>query len=88
MFPPGGFSPEDMAMRTEYLEELGDTLFIIATAGAIGLGAANLAMQVTKERAAFDAATMSHDVGQVASPAPPTYGTVIPPDQSAGQLGY
>jgi hypothetical protein len=50
---------EDMAMRdqlTQFTEEIGDTLFAIAMAVAIGIGAANLAVQVSKERAALDAA--------------------------------
>jgi hypothetical protein len=41
-------------MRNEFLDEIGDTLFAVAVAGAIGLGAANLAIQVNKERAASD----------------------------------
>jgi hypothetical protein len=53
---------EDMAMKdqftqlTQFTEEIGDTLFAIAMAVAIGIGAANLAVQVSKERAALDAA--------------------------------
>jgi hypothetical protein len=30
-----------MAMRNEFLDEIGDTLFAVAVAGAIGLSAAN-----------------------------------------------
>ena len=43
---------EDMAMRNEFLDEIGDTLFAVAVAGAIGaigLRAANLAIQVRNE---------------------------------------
>jgi hypothetical protein len=72
-------------MRTDYLDELGDTLFVIAMAGAIGFGAANLVVQVTKERAAFDAAAISQKAGQLVGPAPSTY---IPAGEPAGQLGY
>ena len=46
-------------MRNEFLDEIGDTLFAVAVAGAIGLSAANLAIQVNKERAAFDASAAS-----------------------------
>jgi hypothetical protein len=37
-------------------------------AGAIGLSAANLAIQVNKERTAFDASAASHMVGELAYP--------------------
>jgi hypothetical protein len=57
-----------MAMRNEFLDEIGDTLFAVAVAGAIGLSAANLAIQVNKERAAFDASAASHMLGQLAYP--------------------
>ena len=50
---------EDMAVRSELLDEIGDTLFAVAMAGAIGLCAANLAIQLNKERAAFDASAAS-----------------------------
>jgi len=43
-------------MRDLFTEEIGDTLFAIAMAVAIAIGAANLAVQVGKERAALDAA--------------------------------
>jgi hypothetical protein len=43
-------------MRDQLTEEIGDTLFAVAMAVAIGIGAANLAWQVSKERAALDAA--------------------------------
>jgi hypothetical protein len=45
-----------MVMRDLFTEEIGDTLFAIAMAVAIGIGAANLAVQVGKGRAALDAA--------------------------------
>jgi hypothetical protein len=59
---------EDTAMRSESLDEIGDTLFAVAVAGAIGLSAANLAIQVNKERAAFDVSAASHRLGQLAYP--------------------
>lgn len=46
-------------MRNEFLDEIRDTLFAVAVAGAIGLSAANLAIQVNKERAAFGASAAS-----------------------------
>ena len=55
-------------MRNEFLDEIGDTLFAVAVAGAIGLSAANLAIQVNKERAAFDVSAASHMLGQLAYP--------------------
>jgi hypothetical protein len=55
-------------MRSEFLDEIGDTLFVVAVAGAIGLSAANLAIQVNKERAAVEASAASHMLGQVAYP--------------------
>jgi hypothetical protein len=54
-----------MAMRIQFWDEIGDALFAIAVAGAIGFGAANLAVEVTKERAAFDTAA-SQTIGQLA----------------------
>jgi hypothetical protein len=57
-----------MAMRNEFLDEIGDTLFAVAVAGAIGLSAANLAIQVNKGRAAFDASAASHVLRQLAYP--------------------
>jgi hypothetical protein len=59
---------EDTAMRKEFLDEIGDTLFAVAVAGAIGLSAANLAIQVNKERAVFDASAVSHMFGRLAYP--------------------
>jgi hypothetical protein len=55
-------------MRSEFLDEIGDTLFVVAVAGAIGLSAANLAIQVNKELAAVDAPAASHMLGQVTYP--------------------
>jgi hypothetical protein len=40
-------------MNNHLWDEIGDTLFAIAMAAAIGLGVANLAVQVSKERAAL-----------------------------------
>jgi hypothetical protein len=57
---------EDMAMRNGFWDEIGDTLFVAAIAIAIGLVAANLAIQVNKERAAFDAA--NQQLGQLVDP--------------------
>jgi hypothetical protein len=57
-----------MAMPKEFLDEVGDTLFAVAVAGAIGLGAANLAIQVNKERAALDASAASHMLGELVYP--------------------
>jgi len=58
--------------RNEIVDEIGDTLFAVAVAGTIGLGAANLAIQVSKERAAFDASAASYRRGQLAYPPPGT----------------
>jgi hypothetical protein len=57
-----------MAMRSVFLDEIGDTIFAVAVAAAIGLSAANLAVQVNKDRAAFDASVASHRLGQLAHP--------------------
>jgi hypothetical protein len=57
-----------MVMRNEFLDEIADTLFAVAVAGAIGLGAANLAIQVNKERAASDADTASQKLSHFAYP--------------------
>jgi hypothetical protein len=46
-----------LAIRTKFLDEIGDTIFAIGMAAGIGLGASNLAIQVTKERAVLDAAS-------------------------------
>jgi len=48
-------------MRTKFLDEIGDTIFAIAMAAGIGIGASNLAIQVTKERAVLDAASRGHE---------------------------
>ena len=53
-------------MRNGFWDEIGDTLFVAAIAVAIGLVAANLAIQVNKERAAFDAA--NQQLGQLVDP--------------------
>jgi hypothetical protein len=55
-------------MRNEFLDEIGDTLFAVAVAGAIGLSVTNLAIHVNKERAAFDASAVGHMLSQVAYP--------------------
>jgi len=55
-------------MRNEFLDEIGDTLFAVAVAGAIGLGAANLAIQVNKAKAASDADTASQKLSRFAYP--------------------
>jgi len=57
------------------LDEIGDTLFAVAMVAAIGFGAANLAVQVNKERAAFDAAAASQKPSRLAyPPLPPRTG--------------
>ena len=48
-------------MRNEFLNEIGDSIFAIAMAAAIGLAATNLAIQITHERAALDAASFGHE---------------------------
>jgi hypothetical protein len=53
-------------MRNKFLD--GDTLFAVAMAGAIGIGAANLAIQVNTERASVDASAASLKLGQLANP--------------------
>jgi hypothetical protein len=55
-------------MRNESLEEIADTLFAVAVAAAIGLSAANLAIQVNKERVAFDGRAGGRNVSQLAHP--------------------
>jgi hypothetical protein len=67
---------EDMAMRDQFTEEIGDTLFAVAMAVAIGIGAANLAVQVSKERAALDAA--------IAAPEGTVSTTIQPGDPGPG----
>ena len=58
-------------MRNDVLDQIGDLLFAVAMAAAIGFGAANLAVQVNKERAALDPSIASQKVGQLASPTAP-----------------
>ena len=50
------------------LDEIGDTLFAVAMVAAIGFAAANLAVQVNKERGALEAAAASGKLGQLAYP--------------------
>ena len=63
-------------MRDQFKEEIADTLFAVAMAVAIGIGAANLAVQVGKERAALDAA--------IAAPAGTVSTMMKPGDGPAG----
>jgi hypothetical protein len=60
-----------MAMRKDFFDEIGDTLFAVAMAAAIGLGATNLAIQVNKERAALDASAAGQKLGQLGYPPSP-----------------
>ena len=55
-------------MRNELFDEIGDALFTAAIAAAIGIGAANIPIQVNKERAALEAAAASQRLGPVAYP--------------------
>lgn len=73
-------------MRNEFFD--GDTLFAVAVAGAIGFGAANLAIQVNKERAAFDASAASQKLGQLANPSPSPGAAVTHIDEPAGPLNF
>ena len=68
-------SREDMAMRHLFTEEIGDTLFAVAMAVAIGIGATNLAVQVGKERAALDAAAPAGAVSTTSHPIDPSVAT-------------
>jgi hypothetical protein len=78
-----------MAMRTAYLDELVDTLFVVAMTAAIGIGAVNLAVQVNKEKAAFETTSISRNVVVTGAPPADTADTnVIPSDDSVGQLNY
>ena len=52
-------------MRNEFLDA--DVLFAVAVVGAIALGASNLAIQVNRERAAFDASAAGQKLGQLTS---------------------
>ena len=56
-------------MNNHLMDEIGDTLFAIAMAAAIGLGAANLAVQVNKDRAALDA-EIAAPIGAVSTTTP------------------
>ena len=47
-------------MKNEFLDEIGDTIFTIAMAAAIGLAVANLAIQITA-RAVLDTASVGHE---------------------------
>jgi hypothetical protein len=47
-------------MRGDCLDEIGDTIFAIGVAAAIGFGATNLPVQVTKKHAVLDAARVGH----------------------------
>ncbi len=47
-------------MKNEFLDEIGDTIFAIVMAAAIGLAVANLAIEITA-RAVLDAASTSHE---------------------------
>ena len=47
-------------MKNEFLDEIGDTIFTIAMAAAIGLAVANLAIQITA-RAVLDAASVGQE---------------------------
>jgi hypothetical protein len=60
-----------MAMRNEFFDQIGDTLFAAAIAAAIALGAANIPIQVNKERAVLEAAAAGQKLGQLVYPPPP-----------------
>ena len=47
-------------MKNEFLDEIGDAIFAIVMAAAIGLAVASLAIQITA-RAALDAASVGHE---------------------------
>jgi len=55
-------------MRNALFDEIGDMLFAAAIAAAIGIGAANIPIQVNKERAALEAAATSQKLGPVVYP--------------------
>ena len=55
-------------MRNKFFDEIGDTLFAVAVAGAIVLCTANLAIQLNNERAALDASAARNMSGELASP--------------------
>jgi len=58
-------------MRNEFFDQIGDMLFAVAIAAAIGLSAANIPIQVNNERAVLAAAAASQNTGQLAYPPPP-----------------
>jgi hypothetical protein len=58
-----------MPMINQFIVETLETLFPLAIAAAIGVCAANLAVQLTKERAALDAVVARHE--QIAVSFPP-----------------
>jgi hypothetical protein len=47
-------------MKNKFLDEIGDTIFTIAMAVAIGIAVANLAIQITG-RSVLDAASVGHE---------------------------
>jgi hypothetical protein len=47
-------------MRHDCLDEIGDTIFAIGVAAAIGFGVANLPVQFTNKRAVLDSARVGH----------------------------
>lgn len=55
-------------MRSEFLNEIGNTLFAVAVAVSIGFGAANLAIQVNKERAASGADAVTPKLSHLVHP--------------------
>jgi hypothetical protein len=76
-----------MAMRNEVFDEIGDAIFAVAVAGAIGLGAANLAVQVNKERAGLDSSAATHMRDQLAYPQRPS-GTDARVHEPDSQLNF
>jgi hypothetical protein len=60
-----------MAMRNEFFDQIGDMLFAAAIAAAIALSAANIPIQVNKERAVLNAAAASQNAGQLVYSPPP-----------------
>jgi hypothetical protein len=52
---------EYMPMRNQFIVETLETLFPLAIAAAIGVCAANLGVQITKERAALAAVVARHE---------------------------
>ena len=70
-------------MRNNSMDELGDTIFAIGVAAAIGLGVANLALQVTNGRAVLDAARVGHENVSTTT----SEGVSTPPLQSVEHSG-